>query len=210
MVYHTDASDIKTMQIERETEPLRIVLNGWMNRHRVLFSIALLAVSAGWIWFSRPSPALSASQVAAPQQGFFAPDFTLNTFDGTPLTLADLNGKVVLINFWASWCPPCKAEMKAIENTYADLQDQGLVILGINTTYQDDLAAAARFAQSEGLTFPLLTDPEATVSKLYQVQAMPTTFLVDQQGRITWVMIGGPMPEALIRTKVQSLLIGGR
>lgn len=185
-------------------------MNRWIHNHWMLFSISLLAVSAGWIWITRPIPLSSDQSVTAPQQGFFAPVFTLDTFDGVTISLSDLKGKVVLINFWASWCPPCKAEMKAIQNTYADMQDQGLVILGINTTYQDDLTTAAQFAQQEGLTFPLLTDPTAVVSKLYQVQAMPTTFLIDQQGRINWVMIGGPMPEALIRSKVQSLLIGGR
>lgn len=185
-------------------------MNNWINRHWMIFSLSLLAVTAGWIWFTRPSLASTSAQAAAPQQGFFAPDFTLNTFEGTPTTLSDLKGKVVLVNFWASWCPPCKAEMKAIQNTYADFENQGLVVLGINTTYQDDLATAKRFAQSEGLTFPLLTDLDASAGKLYQVQAMPTTFLIDQEGKITWVMVGGPMPEALIRAKVQSLLIGGR
>lgn len=135
-----------------------------------------------------------------------APDFTLSTFSGEPVNLAGLKGKVVLINFWASWCPPCRAEMQAMQHVYADYQDQGLVILAINTTYQDDILKATQFAQSEGLTFPLLTEPDGNIARLYRVQAMPTSFFIDRQGKITRLMIGGPMPEALIRTQVEALL----
>jgi cytochrome c biogenesis protein CcmG/thiol:disulfide interchange protein DsbE len=122
------------------------------------------------------------------------------------VNLAGLKGKVVLINFWASWCPPCRAEMQAMQSVYADDQDRGLVILAINTTYQDDILKATQFAQSEGLTFPLLSDADGNIAHLYRVQAMPTSFFIDRQGKIVRLMIGGPMPEALIRTQVEALL----
>lgn len=96
--------------------------------------------------------------------------------------------------------------MKAIQNTYMDDQDQGLVILAINTSYQDDLKEAAQFAQAEGLTFPLLTDANGAITRLYQVRAMPTSFFIDRQRKIKSVMIGGPMPEALIRSQIETLL----
>ncbi len=182
------------------------MLDRWISRHWMVFSLSILILSAGWVWVSRPAILPTSAVEPAPQQGFMAPGFTLNTFSGEPVTLAGLKGKVVLINFWASWCPPCRAEMQAMQSVYADDRDRGLVILAVNTTYQDDLTKATQFAQSEGLTFPLLTDPDGRIAHLYRVQAMPTSFFIDRQGKIVRLMIGGPMSEALIRTQVEALL----
>jgi len=182
------------------------MLDRWISRHWMVFSISILTLAAAWVWASRPIVLQGSAQKLAPQQGFTAPVFTLNTFTGEPVNLTDLKGKVVLINFWASWCPPCRAEMQAIQHTYADYQGQGFVVLAINTSYQDDITKATQFAQSEGLTFPLLTDPDGNIARLYRVQAMPTSFFIDRQGKIARVMIGGPMPEALIRAQVETLL----
>jgi cytochrome c biogenesis protein CcmG/thiol:disulfide interchange protein DsbE len=186
--------------------PFRSGLERWINRHWSLFSIAVLAVSAGWIWMSRPLNRTLDPGIPAPQQGFFAPGFTLNTLAGEPVSLSDLKGKVILINFWASWCSPCKAEMPAIQATYQTYKDQGLVVLGINATDQDEANAARQFAQTQGLTFPLLADVSGTVFQLYQVQALPTSFFVDRQGKIGSVVVGGPMAEALLRTRIETLL----
>ena len=181
-------------------------MDRWISRHWMMFSISILTLAAGWIWASRPAVRQTSAVESAPQQGFMAPDFTLSTFSGEPVNLAGLKGKVVLINFWASWCPPCRSEMQAMQSVYADDRDQGLVILAINTTYQDDILKATQFAQSEGLTFPLLTDADGNTARLYRVQAMPTSFFINKQGKIVRLMIGGPMPEALIRTQVETLL----
>ena len=142
----------------------------------------------------------------APQQGFFAPGFTLNTLAGEQVSLSSLKGKVVLINFWASWCSPCKAEMPAIQAAYQTYKDQGLVVLGINATDQDEASAARQFATTQGLTFSLLADVSGAAFQLYQVQALPTSFFVDRQGRISSVVVGGPMAEALLRTRIETLL----
>jgi cytochrome c biogenesis protein CcmG, thiol:disulfide interchange protein DsbE len=181
-------------------------LERWINRHWSPFSIMILAISAGWIWMSRPVSRALDPGIPAPQQGFFAPTFTLNTLDGEQVSLSSLKGKVVLINFWASWCSPCKAEMPAIQATYQTYKDQGLVVLGINATDQDEADAARQFAQAEGLTFPLLADVSGTTFQLYQVQALPTSFFVDRQSKIVSVVVGGPMAEALIRTRIETLL----
>ncbi len=186
------------------------MLNRWISRHWIIFSLSILSLTAGWIWVSRPNTLAASNVESAPQQGFVAPGFSLNTFNGEPVNLAGFKGRVVLVNFWASWCPPCRAEMQAMQNVYADDKDQGLVILAINTTYQDDIGKATQFAQAEGLTFPLLTDPDGSIARLYQVQAMPTSFFIDRQGKIARVMIGGPMPEVLIRTQVETLLKAGQ
>ncbi len=181
-------------------------LERWINRHWPLFSIAVLAVAAGWIWMSQPASRTLDSDIPAPQQGFFAPGFTLNTLAKEQVSLSSLKGKVVLINFWASWCSPCKAEMPAIQATYQTYKDQGLVVLGINATDQDEASAARQFAQTQGLTFPLLADADGATFQLYQVQALPTSFFVDRQGKIASVVVGGPMAEALLRSRVEALL----
>jgi cytochrome c biogenesis protein CcmG, thiol:disulfide interchange protein DsbE len=182
------------------------MLNHWINRNWMIFSIAILALSAGWVWVSRPTSAPGAAAKPAPMQGFMAPGFTSTTFAGESVSLAGLKGKVVLLNFWASWCPPCRAEMQAIQNAYADDQGQGLVVLAVNASYQDDLQAATQFTQTEGLTFPLLTDPDGSINRAYRVLALPTTFFIDRQGKIAKVVVGGPMAEALVRSEVEALL----
>jgi cytochrome c biogenesis protein CcmG/thiol:disulfide interchange protein DsbE len=184
------------------------MLDRWISRHWILFSILILTLSGGWIWASKPAAVATSPKTSAPQQGFLAPDFTLDTFSGEQVSLADLRGKVVLINFWASWCLPCRAEMKAIQNVYAEYQNQGFVVLAINATYQDEVANATQFAQAEGLTFPLLSDQDGSVDRSYRVLAMPTSFFVDRQGKIVKVVIGGPMAEALIQTQIESMLGG--
>jgi cytochrome c biogenesis protein CcmG/thiol:disulfide interchange protein DsbE len=177
-----------------------------INRHWPFFSITVLALCAGWIWMSRPPSSALDSGIPAPRQGFLAPGFTLNTLDGKEASLSDSQGKVVLINFWASWCPACKAEMPAIQAAYQAYRDEGLVVLAINATDQDEESAARQFAKTEGLTFSLLADVSRATFQLYQVQALPTSFFVDRQGRVASVVVGGPMAEALIRSRVEALL----
>ena len=172
-----------------------------------LLAFAILALAAGWILISRATASPSGAEGSAPQQGFRAPDFTLNTLDGRKASLSDYKGKVVLINFWASWCPPCKAEMPYIQAAYKTYRDQGLMVLAIDSTSDQSEADAARqFANTNGLAFPVLADVRTEASQLYQVQALPTSFFVDRQGKIAWVVVGGPMADALIRSHVEALL----
>ena len=122
------------------------------------------------------------------------------------MTLSDHRGQAVLINFWASWCPPCKAEMPAMEATFQDYQDQGFTILAINVTNQDSASAAERFSKGNSLTFPILYDFDGTAARSYNVHSMPTSFFVDPDGIIREVVIGGPMSEALLRTRIENIL----
>jgi cytochrome c biogenesis protein CcmG/thiol:disulfide interchange protein DsbE len=112
----------------------------------------------------------------------------------------------VLINIWTSWCPPCRAEMPALQQVYEAYRDQGFEILAVNATNQDSQQDAVGFAQELGLTFPILLDSTGEVSNLYQLRSLPTSFFVDSRGIIHEVVIGGPMSEALLRTRVQQLL----
>jgi cytochrome c biogenesis protein CcmG/thiol:disulfide interchange protein DsbE len=155
-----------------------------------------------------PPGSTTQGDIPAPQQGFQAPDFQLSTNIGETYKLSELRGNPVLINFWASWCPPCQSEMPAIQRVYDEFKDQGFKVLAVNTTYQDDLGDAITFAQTRKLTFPILLDRDASAANLYEVRALPTTFFLDPHGIISEVVVGGPMSEALLRIQVEQILEG--
>lgn len=181
---------------------------GWLSRNWTLFSILILTMGAGWVAFTPPpATALSAStQPAAPQEGFPAPDFTLFDANGTAVHLADFRGQVVVLNLWASWCGPCQAEMPAIQHVSSAYAPKGLVVLAVNTTFQDQKKAVLAFVEKNQLTFPILFDDDGAVSRSYQIRSMPTTFFIDADGMIRRVVIGGPMPEAFVQSEVERLL----
>ncbi len=112
----------------------------------------------------------------------------------------------MVVNFWASWCPPCKAEMPDLESAFQAHQAEGLVILGVNSTSQDSSDAALAFADAQGVTFPVLLDWTGEVDRLYLVRALPTTFFIDRQGTIRKVVVGGPMSQATLTSTVRDLL----
>ena len=172
---------------------------------------AVLALGGVWTFLSRvpPSATTGGAPPPSPREGFSAPDFTLDLLGGGQQTLSDLRGKAVMVNLWASWCPPCRAEMPAIEKVYQAFQAQGLVVLGVNTTFQDSESDVAAFVEEFGLTFPILLDREGGVSRRYQMRGLPSTFFIDRQGIIRTVVIGGPMSEAVIQSKVEDLLRQG-
>lgn len=177
------------------------------SRSWSLFSAAILLLSAGWIWFSKAPPgSATGGEIQAPSQGFVAPDFTLQTAGGDVVTLSELRGRAVLINLWASWCRPCRSEMPALERLYAAYHDRGFEILAVNATDQDDQSAALAFARELGLTFPILLDPQGVVSRQYALRALPTSFFIQPDGVIQEVVVGGPMSEALLRVRVETLL----
>jgi cytochrome c biogenesis protein CcmG, thiol:disulfide interchange protein DsbE len=175
-------------------------------QRRGIYIFILLAALA-WIFISADRAGTStAGEIPAPRQGFLAPDFTLNTPDGEVVTLSKLRGQVVLVNLWATWCPPCRAEMPAIEKIYNGYKDQGFIALGVDLTYQDDPFAIMPFVQENKLSFPILIEEIGDVAKKYELRSLPSSFFIDREGIIQEVVIGGPMSEALLRTRVESLL----
>jgi peroxiredoxin len=178
-----------------------------VRQHWNLFSILILAVFAGWTLASAATPgSVTNGKIPAPREGFLAPDFELQTSQGGTIRLSSFRGKPVLVNVWASWCPPCKAEMPAIQKAYETYQKAGLVVLGVNSTIQDDPARAISFAQSEQLTFPILFDSNGAITRLYLVHALPTSFFIGKDGVIQDVVIGGPMSEASLDTRMRTLV----
>ena len=171
-----------------------------------------VALATGLLWAgisAVPPQATSGGPGIAPREGFAAPDFELSLLGGGEIALSDLRGSVVIVNLWASWCPPCRAEMPALEQVYEAYGDRGLEILAVNTTYQDSESAAARFVQEFGLTFPVPLDKTSDVSRSYLLRALPTTFFIDRAGVIQSVVIGGPMSKTMIQTNVEALLGDG-
>jgi peroxiredoxin len=180
------------------------------RRTFIYLSIAVLILGAAWIWLSRaPEGETTQGLIPAAQKGFLSPDFALETADGEIIRLSDLRGRPVIVNFWASWCPPCREEMPALERVYQAYQDQGALVLGVNSTVQDDRQKALDFAAEQGLTFPILFDSTGEVTQQYGVRALPTTYFIDAQGIIQEVIAGGPMAEALLRIRMEQLLEKG-
>jgi peroxiredoxin len=169
----------------------------------ILYSLILVA-GAAWILLNAETS--SVSEISAPQVGFLAPEFTINSIDGESYTLSGFRGKAVLVNLWATWCPPCRAEMPAIERIHQEFKDQGFIVLGINTTNQDDPAAIPAFLDQYNITFPILLDESGSVSALYQLRSLPSSYFIDRGGVIRDIVIGGPMSEALLRTRVEKIL----
>lgn len=174
---------------------------------RRAFFIATLVTGLVWIFISADRAGTStAGEIPAPREGFLAPDFTLRNSEGVTVTLSNLHGQAVLVNLWATWCPPCRAEMPAIQKMYDEYKDQGLVVLAINMTYQDNAAAVLPFTQEYKLTFPILIDDTGDVGDKYELRSLPSSFFINRDGFIQEVVIGGPMSEALLRTRIEKIL----
>jgi peroxiredoxin len=118
-----------------------------------------------------------------------AADFTVPGLDGKTVRLQDFRSRVVLLNFWATWCPPCKEEMPSMERLYRRYKARGFVILGISID-ADGAAAVAPFVKKLGLTFPIGLDPKMTVANRYGVRALPSTILVDRNQKTVAIAVG--------------------
>jgi peroxiredoxin len=111
-----------------------------------------------------------------------APDFTLKSLDGPNLRLKEQRGKVVLVNFWATWCAPCREEMPQLNKLFDKYRASGFTLLGVNV--DEDSRNAAGIASQLGVKFPVLLDSDKAVSKLYELSAMPSTVLIDRDGKL--------------------------
>lgn len=120
--------------------------------------------------------------------GMWPPPFTGHTISGRKISLTDLKGRVVLVNFWASWCAACRPEIPMFERLHRDYTTQGLTVLGINS--REEARVVQRYAKELTLTFPLLLDPKGKITSLYGVTGFPTTFLVGRDGRPVALAVG--------------------
>ena len=176
-----------------------------MNRTRWnLLIIILLFVGLAWIWVNRlPVGEATTSGVLppAPAIGHPAPDFTVTTTAGETFKLSDLHGTPMVLNFWATWCPPCRVELPELQAASERLAGQ-VAIVGVN---QAETPAEVRaFAEKLGLTFAIPLDQDAEVSRLYRVRSLPTTFFIDRSGVIRQMQIG-PVTEATLAQSLKTI-----
>jgi cytochrome c biogenesis protein CcmG/thiol:disulfide interchange protein DsbE len=147
-----------------------------------------------------------------PEVGQPAPDFTLSLYDGGELTLSDLRGQVVVINFWASWCDPCKEEAPVLERVWRDYQDKGVMFVGID--YVDTESDAREYLAEFDVTYPNGLDKGQRISRAYRVQGVPETFFIDQDGNLAPIIVNGrpqakkisPISELELRVGLDRLL----
>ncbi|HBT72312.1 MAG TPA: thiol-disulfide oxidoreductase [Lysinibacillus sp.] len=146
------------------------------------------------------------------KKGDIPPDFTLTSLDGEDITLSDLRGKKVVLNFWATWCPPCKAEMPHMQSFYDEYaKEKNVEIIAVNlTSAERDVTADAKvdtvmtFRDSFELTFPILLDPDNDAGLDYQIITIPTTYFIDSNGYIQRA-IRGPMDVDMLNDYVDAL-----
>ena len=140
-----------------------------------------------------------------PRIGKPAPDFQFQSSEGQPTSLSDLKGKPVLINFWATWCRPCRMEMPYLQQVYDEWQEKGLVVLAINI--KESPSQVEEFMQSQGLSLPVLLDSQGKVASQYGIQAIPVTFFVDRDGIIQDIKFGPFQSKAEIESSLDKITL---
>ncbi|NQV86681.1 MAG: TlpA family protein disulfide reductase [Woeseiaceae bacterium] len=149
---------------------------------------------------------LAATSLASSDlEGRLAPDFALKSSTGENLRLSEYRGDVVMLNFWATWCGPCRQEMPLLDELYKRYERVGFNLLGVNI--DDDSRRAMQMIEELGVNFPVLFDSRKDVSKLYEVEAMPVTVLIDREGNVRYVHHGyKPGYEDKYLDQIRSLL----
>jgi len=135
-----------------------------------------------------------------------APNFSAQTVEGKKFALSDLRGRVVLLDFWAAWCPACRAEVPELEKLWKRYKDRGLIVVGI-ALESGGARAVARFAQDNKLTYWQVSDDQGRIAEKYRIRPIPTTFIVDQKGFIRHSQVGfGPGGEKDLAKRLEVLL----
>jgi len=150
------------------------------------------------------SPATAPTLAQGPAIGKLAPDFQLSSLDGQSISLSDFRGKPVLLNFWASWCGPCRLEMPFIQQIYEEWSDKGLVVLTVNL--QEDPGRVKEFVESFGLSFPVLLATNQEVPLAYNIRGIPATFFIDKNGIIQDIKIGAFSSGAEIERRLGKII----
>jgi cytochrome c biogenesis protein CcmG/thiol:disulfide interchange protein DsbE len=169
----------------------------WGQVLTLLFVLGLLALVA--FQMRRTGP-LAAGQVG---QGEPAPDFTLQTFDGESVVLSELRGRVVVVNFWASWCKPCEQEAADLENAWRHYRDRGVMFLGVD--YVDTETEARGYLARFGITYPNGPDLGTAISHRYRIRGVPETFVIDQEGILRKLFVG-PTTQSALMAEIEPLL----
>jgi cytochrome c biogenesis protein CcmG, thiol:disulfide interchange protein DsbE len=175
-----------------------------LQRRWTLLILLVLILGSAWTWHNRVpagSAASTTERPAAPAIGYPAPDFTLATSGGEEFTLSSLRGTPVVLNFWATWCPPCRAELPELKAASEHYAGQ-VAVIGVNQA--EPAATVARSASELGLSFPIPLDQSGRVSRRYGVRSLPTTFFIDRDGIIRQIQ-NGPLTEAVLAQLLRSI-----
>jgi cytochrome c biogenesis protein CcmG/thiol:disulfide interchange protein DsbE len=166
----------------------------------IVITIIALILGGVWIGSTRalPGQATPAARSPAPEIGHPAPDFTLTALDGSEVSLSDFRGQPVVLNFWATWCPPCRAEVPALQSVSESLAGE-VVILGVSL--QESPSTVSQFADEFGISYPVVLDQSAEAYLMYRVRSIPTTFFIDERGVVTEVF-SGPLNEPLLLARL--------
>lgn len=190
----------------------RILTTLSATRWNVLFGLLLITgivfIATTRVQSDRGAASASGSpdtvvNIVAPQENHLAPDFALNTLEDQRIQLSALRGQVVLINIWATWCSPCRAEMPMMQAAYAQYRERGFIVLAVNL--REESQTVAQYMQESGLTFPALLDRDGQVSNDYRALVIPSSFFIDKAGVIRAVY-RGPMARSVITGTVEQLL----
>ena len=187
----SEATDLPPAEAPPDTT--RRSARGAIDRRELLLTAAgaivgLLIIGLVWFLTGRTAePALPAvGELRRP-----APPIDLPSLDGSRVRLADYRGQIVMVNFWATWCEPCKEETPALQAVHQQLRDEGLVIIGINLRKQEpDDAAIRAFIAEYGVTYPIALDIDAEAARLFQISPIPTSYFIDSRGDIRFVRVG--------------------
>lgn len=191
----------------QESTERRGGIGGWIAT-AVVAAVLIGLIVAGWSQRDR---------FASAEVGARAPGFELTTLDGDTTSLAAYDGQVVLLNFWATWCPPCVHEMPSMERLYTDLRERGFVVLGVSVDVDPGEADAdgrvqgivREYVDELGVTFPILLDPEGSVEDVYNVSGLPTTYVIGRDGRIEGRIVGArEWDSEEYRRRIEELLAG--
>ena len=170
--------------------------------------IVFAGLPAQWPWTPAPTGTPGGpvpTPASAPVAGAPAPDFALSDLSGRPVQLSTLKGQVVLVNFWATWCIPCRAEMPAIQQAYNARKGQGFTVLAVNLS--EPKPDVQSYVTSLGLSFPVLLDARDAISNLYRVRGYPTSFFIDRSGTVAIENVG-MMTDAQLADNLAKLGLG--
>jgi thiol-disulfide isomerase/thioredoxin len=173
----------------------------WLSAIAVLALIVVAALALRGLGTRRSGGGFGPLDTRSPVVGQPAPNFALQEIDGKVTRLSDLRGEVVLVNFWATWCVPCRQEMPAIEQVYSEQRNQGFTVLEINEQEAPDAIRA--FANQMGALPPVLLDRDGAVMRQYRLQGLPDSFIVDRQG-VVHALSYGPISRQTILTYISS------
>ncbi len=169
-----------------------------MNRVKEVSLVIMLAlvVTVGFAMFGCSSDSTTSTPARDTSVGSLAPDFQFYNPQEELVSLSDLRGEPVILNFWATWCGPCVYEMPYLQEVYEEWSDKGLVLLAINI--RGTSSQVEEFLRSHGLSLPVLLDSQGAVAARYNIRAYPTTFFIDKEGTIQAVRVGAfPNKEAI-------------